>query len=159
MKYIYTILICIVVTGCHMCLECPKNVELGSTAFTNPPVKFSAEFECPQNPNSLLLVIRGMKDDPKTYCRNPEWKIEGFCSVSNLSQSSGAGMSIAQTNVVLGNWNTPDTTAILSFDKNVYAILNRGDRCRIDLTLTRTPYFTNKIDVMFHYIGSIKDKE
>ena len=82
MRTIYSISICIVLTGCHLCLECPKNVELSSTAFTNPPVKFSAELECPQNPNSLLFVIRGMKDNPDTYCQHPEWTIEGLCSVT-----------------------------------------------------------------------------
>jgi len=61
--------------------------------------------------------------------------------------------------VVLGSWNAPDTTAILSFSRDVHAILDRGDRCRIDMTLTQVPGFTNKIDVMFHYIGLMTDRK
>ena len=142
-----------------MCIECPKNIELGSTSFSSLPVQFSAEFECPQNPNSLLFVVRGMKDNPNTYCQHPDWKIEGFCSITNLTKGSHAKMPVSQTNVVLGNWNHPDTTAILSFEEDIHSILSRGDECQIDVTLTEAPNFTNKIDVMFHYIGTVKDKK
>ena len=159
MKTAFIMTVCVLMLGCHICLEHPRNIEMGSTSFTTSPVKFSAEFECPQNPNSLLFVIRGMKAEFSTFCYPPEWNIGGAFSLTNLSEHTHAEMVFSRTNVVLGSWNTPDTTAILSFPKHIHDILSRGDKCRIDLTLTEVPEFTNRIDVMFHYIGSIRDKE
>jgi len=159
MRICLTVAACLAALGCHICLKQPRSIQLGSTSFATSPVEFSAEFECPQDPNSLLFVVRGMNAEFETFCYPPVWDIGGSISVKNLSQHRHADMTFSRTNVVLGSWNAPDTTAILSFSRDVHAILDRGDRCRIDMTLTQVPGFTNKIDVMFHYIGLMTDRK